>query len=443
MTAQVAVMNKEAIALASDSAITMYGQKGQKIFTSANKLFALSKYYPVGLMVYGSAIFMGVPWETIVKIYRSKLGKQKFKTLKEYANDFIGFLDNGNPLFPDSEQRNYVYGRTSGYFNIVKKDIEEKAASIIQKKRITKKETKQITSETIKEHYDRWMNIQILPSISKLHIKNITDKYGDLIIKAKEEVFEKLPISVRSLNQLKKISASLFSRDKFPGGISGVVIAGFGEKDTFPSLWSLQIDGIAGDRLKYKEDEPQEISLGLIATIISFAQKEMVSTFMEGIDPYYKDFTENYLAQIFDKYPEMIIESIKKLDAQERREFKRKLKNASRQVFKDYLKLMEDYRKEHHISPITGVVAMLPKDELAAMAEALVSLTSFKRKVTLESETVGGPVDVAVISKGDGFIWIKRKHYFNAELNPQFFANYYREEGRWKEAKRKNRHAAQ
>jgi hypothetical protein len=71
---------------------------------------------------------------------------------------------------------------------------------------------------------------------------------------------------------------------------------------------------------------------------------------------------------------------------------------------------------------------MLPKDELAAMAESLVNLTSFKRKVTMESETVGGPIDVAVISKGDGFIWIKRKHYFKAELNPQFFANYYRKD---------------
>ncbi|HEY9669692.1 MAG TPA: hypothetical protein V6C91_22960 [Coleofasciculaceae cyanobacterium] len=34
--------------------------------------------------------------------------------------------------------------------------------------------------------------------------------------------------------------------------------------------------------------------------------------------------------------------------------------------------------------------------------------------------------DVAVISKGDGFIWIKRKHYFKPELNHQFFNNYFR-----------------
>lgn len=37
---------------------------------------------------------------------------------------------------------------------------------------------------------------------------------------------------------------------------------------------------------------------------------------------------------------------------------------------------------------------------------------------------VGDIVDVAVISKKDGFVWIKRKHYFNSELNPQFFRRY-------------------
>ena len=45
----------------------------------------------------------------------------------------------------------------------------------------------------------------------------------------------------------------------------------------------------------------------------------------------------------------------------------------------------------------------------------------------MEEETVGGPIDVAVISKGDGFVWIKRKHYFDRELNQHFFANYYKE----------------
>ena len=80
----------------------------------------------------------------------------------------------------------------------------------------------------------------------------------------------------------------------------------------------------------------------------------------------------------------------------------------------------------HLFGPILNVVSGLPRDELASMAEALVNLTSLKRRVTPESETVGGPIDVAIITKGDGFIWIKRKHYFRIELNPQFRENYYR-----------------
>ena len=55
------------------------------------------------------------------------------------------------------------------------------------------------------------------------------------------------------------------------------------------------------------------------------------------------------------------------------------------------------------------------------MAEALIDLTSIKRKVSQGMETVGGPVDVAVISKNDGFVWIKRKHYFPAEINSRYF----------------------
>jgi hypothetical protein len=73
------------------------------------------------------------------------------------------------------------------------------------------------------------------------------------------------------------------------------------------------------------------------------------------------------------------------------------------------------------------MVTSLPKDELAAMAEAFVNLTAFKRRITDSLETVGGPVDVAVISKGDGLVWVKRKHYFPADLNQHFFENYFRE----------------
>ena len=80
-----------------------------------------------------------------------------------------------------------------------------------------------------------------------------------------------------------------------------------------------------------------------------------------------------------------------------------------------------DLLEKENLGPIMSIVGQLPKEELAEMAEALVNLTFLKRRVTPAAETVGGPVDVAVISEGDGLVWMKRKHYNAAELNPRYF----------------------
>jgi len=431
MTAEIAIMNKEAIALAADSAITVTGETGHKIFTSANKLFVLSKYHPVGIMIYGSAIFMGVPWETIIKIYRNKLGKKKFATLQEYAGNFIKFLDNGNPLFPDSVQEEYLHGSIYGYFNLIKENITKEVHLKMDKEgNITKEAIERIISEIIKSHYEVCEKASNIPSIPESFNKKIIIKYGKRIDKAIEEIFEKLPLTKRHLFQLRKIATSLFS--KFPdkvqkGDISGIVVAGFGENDTFPSLESFFIEIIVNNKLKYKKHISSKIEFKNRASMIPFAQSEMVATFMEGTDPYLQNHMEGYLSEIFDKYPEIISENVAEADDNEKKRLRKKLKEVSKKIFEDYQKDIKAYKRENYINPVINVVSMLPKDELAAMAESLVNLTSFKRKVTMESETVGGPIDVAVISKGDGFIWIKRKHYFKAELNAQFLANYYKE----------------
>ncbi len=66
MTAEVAILNKNAVALAADSAMTT----GLGKIYPANKLFALTKHRPLGVMIYNKADFMGVPWETLIKMYR-------------------------------------------------------------------------------------------------------------------------------------------------------------------------------------------------------------------------------------------------------------------------------------------------------------------------------------------------------------------------------------
>src|SRR5215207_9201735 len=118
MTAEIAILNKTAVALAADSAITLGA--AQKIYNSGNKLFALSKYQPVGIMVYGNAEFMGIPWETIIKFYRSRLKGGKFDRLVDYAEDFMLFLEKEDALFWSAEvQSRFFHDIVVSYFQSI------------------------------------------------------------------------------------------------------------------------------------------------------------------------------------------------------------------------------------------------------------------------------------------------------------------------------------
>jgi len=99
MTAVVAILNKSAVALAADSAVTVTGANGRKIYNTANKIFTLSKHHPIGIMIYNSASFMNVPWETIIKIYRQQLKDRSLPKILDYKNDRVTHISHNYLLY--------------------------------------------------------------------------------------------------------------------------------------------------------------------------------------------------------------------------------------------------------------------------------------------------------------------------------------------------------
>lgn len=434
MTAEIAIMNKNAIALAADSAVTINGSTNTKIFTSANKLFALSKKHPVGVMIYQNATFMGIPWETIIKIYRNELGDIKFDTLEEYADSFLAFLTQEEvemKLFPNNVQENYMYSTIRNYFRYIKECILKDVNSKMEKREnITPEDVEPIVIEVINNQYELWRSTKNIPSIPESYNQIFLDKYGDQIEEIIKEIFELLPMPQNTVSELKEMASDHFT--KFPPNIinrnfTGVVIAGFGDKEYFPSIKAYHLESVVMNKLKYEEKKNSKISFDYISGIYPFAQREMVDTFICGSDPQYGRIINKYINNAFERYTQLIVDNLGKYSVDEKNNIKQILIDANANIIKDFEKQMDDYQKKNYVNPITGIVSLLPKDELALMAESLVNITSFKRKMSMGAETVGGPIDVAVISKGDGFIWIKRKHYFKQELNSQFIVNRFRE----------------
>ena len=91
MTAEIAILNKTAIALATDSAVTISaGKEEQKIYDSADKLFELSLEHPIGVMIYNGMHFMEIPFPNLINEYRSQ--RKTFERLEDAAQDFLEYL---------------------------------------------------------------------------------------------------------------------------------------------------------------------------------------------------------------------------------------------------------------------------------------------------------------------------------------------------------------
>lgn len=432
MTAEIAILNKNAIALAADSAVTLQQADSAKIYNTANKLFMLSKHAPVGIMIYGSAAFMHIPWETVIKMYRSHLGEKHYNHLEEYANDFISFLEEARTLFPESAQEEYYAVAIEGWLVSLRDKINKQVNEIIKNiGSISDPQIEKLANGAIGKQLAELDAAENLPNFTDADIQKLADKYGSVTEDAIKRVFEKLPID-DSKQALKMMCAFLFGKEKYWLNPSGVVIAGFGESDVFPRLRTYDCQTVVNNKLRYRyiESRSNEIQQDNTASIIPFAQTEMVMRFMEGVDPSYLRQLHGYLRTLLEEgYPDIVKEALQtKIETTESDAIKQKLRELGGKLVADFETAMKSHRREYFVSPILATVAALPIEELAAMAESLVNLTSLKRRITSsEAETVGGPVDVAVISKGDGFIWIKRKHYFDPKLNHAFFANYYME----------------
>ncbi|MFX3672857.1 MAG: hypothetical protein ACE3JQ_00175 [Paenisporosarcina sp.] len=430
MTAEIGILNKMGVALAADSAVTIGSEINQKVYNSANKLFSLSKYHPIGVMIYGGAEFMGVPWEIIIKSYRRKLNSSKFDTLKQYADDFINFITSNELFYNKKIEEQLVV-------SIFHKSFTEILSGAVTGKindRLA--QGAQVTNEEIED----FILFELNNKIELLRIKNVTIDSPNFLESLTTEYHTKIN-KIISTTMLFEVSENLKAQamlytglliqsETFSDAFSGLVISGYGEKEIFPSLYEFHLEGIFLEKLKYIERP--KITIGTIndedhitSSMRPFAQKEMVHSFMNGIEPSLYDTFMNVVSLAFSKYFEEITEN---MEIPSDIDLERVQKEHLETVMHSIHNTINSYQGKYFTGPIMDILDVLPKEELAAMAEALVNLTSFKRRVTMDAETVGGPIDVAVITKGDGFVWIKRKHYFKPELNYQFFKNYLEEE---------------
>ena len=111
-----------------------------------------------------------------------------------------------------------------------------------------------------------------------------------------------------------------------------------------------------------------------------------MQTFMNGLHPSVGDMMSNFIQQIFNRLPELITTDNTSISNSDLELIKQKLRYDSSLLLKSFFDNLSKHIGNDQVAPVISMVNVLPKDELAAMAESMVNLTVFKRKVSNASQ---------------------------------------------------------
>ncbi|MBG4613346.1 hypothetical protein I5E47_02945 [Pseudomonas aeruginosa] len=424
MTAEIAIMSRTAVVLAADSATTVTswkdGQPERRYFKGANKLFELSRSGPVGIMIYGSAGLQGVPWELPIKAFREALGKEQFDVLQTYPERFFEFVEHNDKLFSAESKSDALLSMVgAAAFRLqllIAKKLDVSEIDDLASKGVAEIEQALAEAENFVDGMaldDRLTDVDVANAAASTAEAIVTEAPTtiDLFIQSADR-HHLIP---RFANLLAKLAVKQFFSY---ADVTGIVFAGYGKEDYFPSLEVYECFGFLGERLIFsREDNSRAMSANSPAVIQPFATTHMIDTFRTGVSlDVFGAMHDANMSALLDVGRKVLAECGAQTPITEER-----LEELATEVHQAHADKWYQQMRNQHVFPLSSVVNSLPLPDMAALAKSLIELESLKERVTKPSESVSGPIDVAVISKHDGFVWIDRKHYFRPELNPRFF----------------------
>lgn|GEM_PF-5756754 len=412
------IMNKRGVALATDSALSVRspldGFSAHKIWHSATKIHSLSETAPVAVVITGSTEFMGFPWSTVVEIYRNEMRRETYDELRSYGKSLLEFLQRST-IFGNSEnQARHVLSVVTEGLDYVSEKIE---AKILRHRRerggVDKNRERALFEEILEDQRQLMANRREQENLPSDYDRAFRLRYEDIV---KSSVYSKcwtytLEGDENRFKGLEELSWDIilgwFKRESglwSSSGESELAIVGYGEREEFPSVVVYSIQGIANDCLKWFEKSRYEVDWDHQAELRVIGQGGAIQQFLGEADRRIVESLAQQIANAFVIVLRNLVSSDKYI-SEDIREGTTKILQIIESLSTSEIiteLIMESSRTE-----MLSVVASLPLVELAYTAEKLVDFTVFREQFDFHRPTVGGAIDLAVLSKRQGLEWVR------------------------------------
>lgn len=413
MTAIVGILNKRAAAIAADSAMTVGKDDNQKIYNTAQKIFQLSKKQPVGVMVYSSAQFMGTPLEVLIKLYYDKYGDKDLPTVEAYREDFISFLKNSKYFTTEAEQQDALFDEMTDVVNTVYRASKDDCMEAEEMNLDELPAEKQLPyyNNNVKRLQKICANDGVCDGFERYTISQFR-KYAEPVYERLFKDMKEEDFQVDGVAWEEVIFA--YIRSKRFWNYTGLVFVGYGSEQIYPALAPILINIAFDGHLRMLTDPEGDVAISNEnnAEIRSYAQDDVIRTLLRGLAP---DVKEQYQKCIQTKLNEVkasfgdIAKKAKCSDST----LKKIAKIDEEEIYEQIYKEVNEYIGDVYLKGLFRSIASFNVPDMASMAESLIAVTNLQRHITSSEESVGGPVDVAVITRSEGFVWMKHKNWFD------------------------------
>jgi hypothetical protein len=205
---------------------------------------------------------------------------------------------------------------------------------------------------------------------------------------------------------LRDVAVYCVVKDLFLEDVTGLVFSGFGSDERYPVVATVYMSAIVGGIAKRGTPTIDAIDSEVRSRIRVYADSEVTNAFIRGIDFNLERRLYGGFRVVMQGLVDQLIESLPVQDAALRENVRGRFQREFvPKYFEALHRMISDYQQQAFINPILRVLEIAAKNELAETARDLVGLNVFKKRITAQKQTVGGAIDVAMISRENGFQW--------------------------------------
>lgn len=382
MTAEVLVMNTSAVAMAADTAVSIPYGTGVKTYTRARKLLPLHNTEPVAVMVWDAPAYLGLPWEVIVGEFR-QLKPTVLNKLDEYVEAFFAFVDTEASKWVVSQHEITLLAEVlDPEIQLLQQlwtdrlDASDRPSSQTEIAAAAAEVGRAFVAATRRKYLpaDRWGGRaagelgQLDPYVRDRFHAGATGLWGNLNGTVRRELVE--------LGRERMV----YVIGDEPGS-SGLVFAGYGSEELFAQARVWRVNGRLASMTRRVERRRFGVSPARPSIIVPVAQEGVIHSFLNGLHP---------------EVDLLVGDVINSLAAQLGGA---DLARGIKEQFDSQVSMRGD--------EVARAVEFLPPGDLAVVAGDLIRMTALRNRATMTAETVGGPIDVILLSRADGFRWVQ------------------------------------